>query len=246
MMTYQIKEMSWVEFDRRSKETDTVIIPTGAVEIYGPHLPMGSDGFAAMGVSELIAKRTGALIAPMLDVAESSALLAYPGTITVTEEFYISYIDQLMQNLIRYGFKKFLFISGHAANVNPISYVARKYQMEKGIQWAQVDWWRFTAVHGNDIFDAKGRMAHGHASECGTSVLLYFRPDLVDMTKATCINPGEEHYDYPDIQRFTSMELKSPNATSGDATLGTVEKGEKIVTKCVDRIVAFMHEKWQA
>lgn len=245
MMTYQIKEMSWVEFDRRRKETDTVIIPTGAVEIYGPHLPMGSDGFAAMGVSELIAKKTGALIAPMLDVAESSALLAYPGTITVTEEFYISYIDQLMQNLLKYGFKKFLFISGHAANVNPISYVARKYQLEQGIQWAQIDWWRFTAIHGDEIFDAKGRMAHGHASECGTSVLLYFRPDLVDMDKSTCISPGNEHYDFPDILRFTSMELKSPNATVGDATLGSVEKGEKIVTKCVDRIVAFMNEKWK-
>ena len=245
-MTYQIKEMSWVEFDQRRRETDMVIIPTGAVEIYGPHLPMGSDGFAAMGVSELIAKETGALIAPMLDLAESSALLAYPGTITVTEEFYIMYIDQLMKNLVGYGFKKFLFISGHAANVSPIAYVARKYQLENQIEWAQVDWWRFTAIHGDDIFEAKGRMAHGHASECGTSVLLYFRPDLVNMEMATCVSPSAEYYDYPDILRFTPMELKTPNATVGDATLGSVEKGEKIVKKCVSRIVQFVNEKWYA
>lgn len=244
-MTYQIKEMNWVEFDKRRKETDTVIIPTGAIEIYGPHLPMGSDGFAAMGVAELVAKKTGALIAPMLDVAESSALLAYPGTITVSEEFYILYIDQLMQNLLRYGFKKFLFISGHASNVGPISYVARKYQMEQKISWAQIDWWRFTALHGDDIFEAKGRMAHGHASECGTSVLLYFRPDLVNMEAATCITPPSEFSEYPDVIRFTPLNLKSPNATVGDATLGSVEKGEKIVLKCVDRIVSFMNDKWK-
>ena len=244
-MTYQIKEMSWTEFDRRRKETDIVIVPTGAVEIYGPHLPMGSDGFAAMGVSQKVAERTGALIAPMLDIAESSALLAYPGTITVTEEWYIEYIDILMKNLVGYGFKKFMFISGHAANIAPISYVARKYQLEQGIEWAQVDWWRFTAAHGGDIFDEKGRMAHGHASECGTSVMLYLRPDLVNMDDATRVCPDEELYDFPDIIRFVPMDKKTPNATVGDATLGTAEKGEKIVARCVDRIVEFMEKKWK-
>ncbi len=243
-MTYQIKEMSWTEFDRRRKETDMVIVPTGAVEIYGPHLPMGSDGFAAMGISEMVAQRTGALIAPMLDLAESSALLAYPGTLTVTQEFYLQYLDLLMKNLVGYGFQKFLFISGHAANVAPIGYMARKYQLDHGIQWAQVDWWRFAALHGEDIFQAKGRMAHGHASECGTSVLLYFRPDLVHMEEATCVTPDEGYYDYPDIMRFTPMDLKSPNATVGDATLGTAEKGEQIAKRCVERIVSFIQEKW--
>ena len=68
---YWIREMSWVEFDERRKETKTVIIPTGACEIYGPHLPMGSDGFAAEAVAEEVAKRTGAVIAPMTQVSDS-------------------------------------------------------------------------------------------------------------------------------------------------------------------------------
>ena len=59
MQTYKIREMSWTEFDERRKQTNTVIIPTGACEIYGPHLPMGSDGFAAEAVSERVAERTG-------------------------------------------------------------------------------------------------------------------------------------------------------------------------------------------
>lgn len=243
-MTYQIKEMSWTEFDRRRKETKTVIIPTGAVEIYGPHLPMGSDGFAAMGISQMVAEKTGALIAPMLDIAESSALLAYPGTITVSEELYLKYIDELMANLVGYGFENFLFISGHAANVTPIAYIARKYQLKDRIKWAQVDWWRFAAVHGDDIFEAKGRMAHGHASEAGTSVLLYFRPDLVHMEDATCVTPPEEFYDYPDIMRFVPLNEKTKNATVGDATIGTAEKGRLLAEKAVARITAFMRDKW--
>ena len=48
---YWIRDMSWVEFDERRKQTKTVIIPSGACEIYGPHLPMGSDCFAAEAVA---------------------------------------------------------------------------------------------------------------------------------------------------------------------------------------------------
>lgn len=64
-MTYRMDEMSWSEFDQRRKETDTILIPTGAVEIYGPHLPMGADGIAAMAIAERVASRTGALVAPL-------------------------------------------------------------------------------------------------------------------------------------------------------------------------------------
>jgi len=244
MDKYKIKEMSWTQFDKRRKETDTVIIPSGACEIYGPHLPMGADGIAAEGIAELVAKRTGALIAPMTELADSSGLLCYPGTITVSSKLYRLWMEELTENLIGYGFKNFLYITGHAQNVPVISNLAMQYQMEKGIRYAQVDWWRFTAYHGDDVFDMKGTMAHGHASECGTSVMLYFRPDLVDMEKATCITPPPELFTYPDIIRFVPNGLKTPNSTVGDATLGTREKGEKIVNKCVERIVEFMKSEW--
>ena len=243
-MTYKIREMSWTEFDKRRKETDTVIIPTGACEIYGPHLPMGSDGFAAEGIAEIVAERTGALIAPMTELADSGMLLDYPGTITTSPTLYRLWMEELIENLVNYGFKNLLFITGHASSVSIISSIAMKYQIERGINYAQIDWWRFTSLHGDDIFDMKGRMAHGHASECGTSVLLYFRPDLVDMSKATCIEPPADTADFADIQHFVPMKLKTPNATVGDATLGTREKGEKIVNRCVDRILEYMAVKW--
>jgi creatinine amidohydrolase len=119
-----------------------------------------------------------------------------------------------------------------------------KYQIEKGINFAQIDVWRFAAEHGDDIFEMKGRMAHGHASECGTSVMLYLQPHLVNMEKATRVEPPADTADYTDIVRYVPMALKSPDATVGDATLGTKEKGEKVINKCVDIIVTFMNEKW--
>lgn len=240
-MVYRMDQMSWSEFDRRRKETDTVIIPTGAVEIYGPHLPMGADGIAAMAISERIAERTNALIAPMIPVGESSALTCYPGTVTLSKGTFQQVIKEIFLNLIGYGFKNYLFVTGHAGNVDAISYYSRKFQTEYGIRCGQIDWWRFTNTNGGDVFELSGYMAHGHASECGTSVMLYLCPELVHMEDAQKIVPPKDAYtEFSDVIRYIPFDQKTPNAIVGDATLGTREKGEKIVEKCVNRIVEYM------
>lgn len=240
-MTYRMDQMSWSEFDERRKQTDTIIVPTGAVEIYGPHLPMGADGIAALAVAERVAARTGALIAPLLPIGESSALTVYPGTLTFSRELFQKMIEEVFLQLINYGFKKFLFITGHASNVEPISYYCRMYQKKYGITCGQVDWWRFTNANGTEIFELKGYMAHGHASECGTSVMLYLCPELVHMERAQRIEPTSDAYTaYTDFVRYIPFDAKTPNAIIGDATIGTAEKGEKIVNHCVDRIVEYM------
>lgn len=160
-MSYRIDEMSFKEFDRRRKETDTVIIPTGVVEVYGPHLPMGADCIAAAAISERVAEKTGALIAPLLPIGESSSLICFPGTYTLKRETFQMVLDEIFLTLIHYGFKNFLFVTGHAGNVDAISYYARKYQTKYRIKCAQIDWWRFANTNGTDIFELSGYMAHG-------------------------------------------------------------------------------------
>lgn len=239
---YWIREMSWTEFDERRKSTKTVIIPSGACEIYGPHLPMGSDSFAAEAAAEAVAKRTGALIAPMTQVSDSSGLKDFVGTLSMSRRLFEAWMDELMGQLIEYGFENFMFISGHAGSVAPIQSVGTKYTMEKGIRFAQIDWWRFTQQHDAGIFTHQGRMCHAHASECGTSVMLYLKPELVDMAKASCVPPIPN--EFPDVLTFSPMHTKTPNATVGDATVGTAEKGKKIFDLCVDRIVNYMEQVW--
>lgn len=244
-MTYKIKEMSWTEFQRKRKDTDTIIVPTGAVEVYGPHLPMGADGIAAEAVAERVAERTGALVAPLIEIGESTALIGFPGTLSFTKETFHKIIDEIFSEFIRYEFKNFLFITGHASNVDSISYLSRKYQREKAIRCGQIDWWRFTNANGDGVFDLKGFMAHGHASECGTSVMLYLRPDLVHMEGAVRVDPTPDYTQFSDVLRYVPFEEKTDCGIVGDATIGTAEKGEKIVTKCVDRIVSYMEYEFK-
>lgn len=241
-MIYKIKEMSWSEFDKRRQETKTVIIPSGAIEVYGQHLPLSSDCIAAEGVAMKIAEKTGALIAPTIEMSDSMSLERFPGTFSVKKEIFEAYMNELFLNLIHYGFKNFLFITGHAGSVAPINALAYKYEKEYKIKCVQVDWWRYVAMHGDGIFDAGGRMAHGHASESGTSVILYFRPELVHMERATRVEPEARFYEPAGIIQYFSLDQKTITGTVGDATIGTFEKGEQIVERSVNNIVRFMEE----
>ena len=91
-MGNKIKELSWKELRKRKEATDTIIIPTGSVEVYGPHLPLGTDGIVAAEIAELVAGKTGALIAPTIELGESSELAAFPETFPmkrkILEDFY--------------------------------------------------------------------------------------------------------------------------------------------------------------
>ena len=66
-MEHYIRKLSGKKYLARLAENPTVIIPTGACEIYGPQLPMGTDLLAAQKIAEMIADRTGAMIAPTIE-----------------------------------------------------------------------------------------------------------------------------------------------------------------------------------
>jgi creatinine amidohydrolase len=245
-MSYRIKEMSWLQFNKRRKETSSVIIPIGSVEVYGPHLPLGTDCIVAEAIADRVAEKFDALISPMIEINDASALQAFPGTFNVARENFYGPLENLFKSLIDYGFKNFLFLSGHGASVDMTSHLCRKYQKQYDIKCGQIDWWRFAAANSDGILDYKGPMAHGHASECGTSVMLYLRPDLVDMSKAELVAPLAEVYEiFTDVIRYIPFEEKTNNGTIGDARAGSAEKGKMLVEKCVDRIVSYMEYEFK-
>lgn len=239
-MTNYIREMSGKQYMERLAKNPTVIIPTGACEIYGPQLPMGSDLIVAKRIAELVAEKTNALIAPTIEAGESSALASFQCTFAMPRKILEDWLDWLVGKLIEDGVKNFIFITGHAGNVDTVNYIGKKYLNKHDIKLVQIDWWRFTTANSGDIFQYSGQMAHGHASECGTSVFMYLFPELVDMKELSRVEPIATNgfSDFIGFQRFTD---RTSNGTIGDATVATREKGEQIVTRCVDRIVSYIN-----
>lgn len=233
-----LKEMSWTTFDERRKTTDLAIIPSGAFEVYGPHLPLGSDTLVAEKLAELVAERVNAIIGPTLEVGDSASLDAFPGTITIKPESFKDYMWDTVQSLKKWGFKRFFFVNTHVNNVPMITQIVNDLHRDEEIRCAQIDYWRFVQHHSEGI-TVSGPLAHGHASETGTSVMLHLYPELVDVDKMVNEPPQVDNH-YPDILTHIPFNSYSKSGTMGDATLGTKEKGEKLVQRSVDRIVEFI------
>jgi len=240
-MTTLLKNMSWKNFVKRKENTNLVIIPTGAFEVYGPHLPLGSDALVAVKISELLAKKTGAIVGPLMEVGDSSMLDDFPGTITIRPESFKNYLWDILVSLKKWGFKDFLFINNHVGNVPIIDQLSRDLQRDEAIRCAQIDFWRFVQTVDKGVVETK--IPHGHASEAGTSILQYLYPEYCDMDLVVDELPTYTN-NFPEIIQYAKYGDFSVSGTIGEATAGTPEKGKELVDRSVTRIVQFLEESW--
>jgi len=232
---FDIASMNWVEFDRRRGARPLAVIPTGAVEVYGNHLPLASDSIVAQGVARLVAGKLGALCAPLIPVGYSADLMTFPGTLSVKPEVFVGYLDGVCRSLVQWGLQNFLFINTHLGNVTLIDQEADILNREFGSECLQIDWWRYSARIGKDLLTS-GDWAAGHAGELGTSTLLYFAKELVDLDSLEDFIPS--YNPWPSgLIRYDSYRDITPTGVLGKPSTGSFEKGEMIVTLSVDAII---------
>ena len=189
--------------------TDMVIIPVGAVEQHGLHLPTGTDIISGIERAKLIAAQTDVLVAPILFLGQSPYHMEFEGTITLSSETLQQVMVEAVESLLRHGFKRFLFLSAHGGNAAATTFIVDRINQETaGIA---VDLGsaigpfrereRLDAIPDPDLFDR-------HAGVSETSRALYLMPDLVDLEAAV---PAT--LTFPD-----HMEAMLPEVIAGDPT----------------------------
>jgi creatinine amidohydrolase len=163
----------------------SVIIPCGAVEQHGPHLPLCMDADHAEGLSVLVASRMGrTLIAPTIKVGCSSHHLAFPGTISLRQETFEAICHDYCTSLARHGFEKIFLFSGHIGNFPVLrdmlprlrESVAGRSEVDAFVDsdsWLSA--WRAAVAAGGGDAEKVG----GHADIAETSLMLKLRPDSV-------------------------------------------------------------------
>lgn len=241
-MENRLKCMSWVEFDERRKQTQTVIIPSGACEVYGPHLPLGSDILVAEKLAELVAERVNAVIAPCLEVGQSHNLYGFPGTIYIRPENLKAVYRDICESFIKWGFKEIFIMNTHLGNTAPLGELLEDLENEYGVKCGLVGWWQYIWKY-TDVFETSN--PHGHASEAGTSVLQYLCPEYVDMNKAVN-SPALFKNNFAGLNIYKMYDQYSTTGTMGDATAATVEKGRVVVERGVNEMCAFIEEYLRA
>jgi creatinine amidohydrolase len=237
-----LAEMTWLQAQQAFLQTNLAIVPTGAVEVYGPHLPLGSDGIVAQHLARQLGERVGAVVTPLVPVGDSRSLLSFPGTLTVSPATFRSYVKDLADSLVHWGCKRILVINGHAGNVAPVTDLGLELATG-GIRVAQVDFWRAIATVAPEILDT-GALANRHAGEVGTSVLLAVCPDLVDMSQAARVIPRPTLAgDHPQVMlNDIPFSAITDLGMTGDATTATAQKGEVLIARLLDKLEKFVVE----
>lgn len=217
------------DFKEKVSKVDMVIIPIGSVEAHGHHLPLGTDIFSPRLFCKRIDEKIGEKIwiAPEIPYGQCQDMSIYPGTVTMPSEVLASYVFHIGKSLADNGIRKIIFMNGHGGNMNALNLACEKL-MTEGIDATIINWWMDFSKEILTVTEGQG-----HGGEDETSAILYYDDNLVDMNKAmkNCKKPLLRVF-FKDRGRTVY-----DNAISGDATLATKEKGEKIFEILEEKIL---------
>lgn len=221
------------DFKVKVDKIDIAIVPIGSVEAHGHHLPLGTDVFSPKLFCKKINEKIGEelWIAPEIPYGQSYDLSVYPGTIHIPTEVISSYVFFVGKSLLDNGINKLIFLNGHGGNINALNLAAEKL-MQLGMDVIIINWWLDFSKEILTITEGQG-----HAGEDETSAILFYNEKLVQMEKAM------RNDKKPLMKVFFKDRGKVlyENALSGDATLATKEKGEKIFDLLTEKIIELIH-----
>lgn len=238
--TVLMEEMTWYEYAERVKE-EVVLLPIGSTEQHGPHLPLGTDAMQIMHFSKLAAERIGGMVAPVLSYGYKSQPKSgggpnFPGTTSLGAEALVCVVRDILKELIQHGAKKIWIMDGHYENAMFIGEavdLALEESRAEDVKIIKNCFIEFLSEKDIEWLFPKGfpGWALEHAAVLETSLMSYFRPDLVKMDRVVTDRaenlPPYDIYPVPKDIIPVSGVLADPS----DASL---EKGEYIVRRCLE------------
>jgi creatinine amidohydrolase/Fe(II)-dependent formamide hydrolase-like protein len=238
--------LTWPQMEARLGANDMALLPVGAIEQHGPHLPLDTDSFDAEYLSRRVAEACSPprpLVLPLLPYGVSYHHRDFKGTVGITNETLSQLVYDVGMSCAENGIRKLIIINGHGGNDPALHYAAQMINRDTGIfvcvdsgETSDVDIAKLT-VTANDV----------HAGEVETSTSLAIRPELVHMELAESSIPAfsSEYLDFSSkrgISWFGSTRMISPNGIMGDPTRADAAKGERIWQIMVAHLVAFIED----
>lgn len=214
------------------------LLPLGAVEVHGDHLPLLTDLYLAEGVCRLAAERLpGAIVLPSMPYGQIWSLRDVPGCLSIGEGTLSALLSEIGRSLYAQGVGKFAVVNGHVGNVSAIKAAQRILFDECDLKMYAFTYPGVEAAQAKVLTTPRPHRAYFHACEIETSYMLYLRPDKVDMSKAIRQYPEFP----PDFDVLPSPWSKvMDTAVMGDATAATYEKGKAMIDAVVDTIVRLL------
>ncbi len=242
------------------KQTQTVIIPVGIVEQHGFHLPTSVDIHNAAEIARMTSEVTGCFVAPPVHYNFSGGTL--PGTINISPQVFSLLLMDIMQSLVMQGFKNLIILLGHGGTDSCAAARSAALQFQwlrpemPGVSILLVPFWELSNTYME--YFAKGDY---HAALMETSLMMYWKPELVKMDQA-CYDDAEileimrkdpdayaKKLKNVDARFVVPRIIQDPRVkvgVMGDFTGASAELGKKVAEECVFSLAAIIREIEQA
>jgi len=249
-------DMTVKEIVEGLKETQTVIIPVGIVEQHGYHLPTSVDIHNSAEIARRTSEQTGCFVTPSVHYNFSGGML--PGTINITPQVFSLVLIDILQSLMMQGFKNLILLLGHGGSESVAAAKDAALQFQrlrpemKGVTVLLVPFWELSPTY----MDRFNRGDY-HAALCETSLMLYWKPELVKMDQAVFDDPeilaimradadayarklqsSENRFVVPRIVQDPRLKV----GVMGDFTGASAEFGRKIAEECVAALGTVIEE----
>lgn len=244
-------ELTRVENGKRAKDS-LLVIPVGATEQHGPHLPVGTDTFAVENVSRRAAEAASetipVVVAPTLPFGCSPHHIPFGGTLSLSTEVYYRAVTDLVESVLLGGWTRVLIVNGHGGNAELVQLVVRDLALKYPAHLAALSYW-------NPAWDAlieqgghlPGRMP-GHAGAFETSLVLALRPELVAEPRPS--RPGNHAGDpkanAPRYRFETHGWWQATDGYTDSPAAGTAEHGAAYLATVVEQLRQVMIDIYEA
>ncbi|HEY2480109.1 MAG TPA: mycofactocin biosynthesis peptidyl-dipeptidase MftE [Solirubrobacterales bacterium] len=246
--------MAWPDVEAAAAQLRTLLVPLGATEQHGPHLPLGTDSTIAAALADAAAARTrGAVVAPVLPYGSSGEHQDFAGTLSLGAAATELVLVELGRSASE-TFDRLLLINGHGGNAAPLAAAVDRLRAEgrDARAWSP----RFGGDAHAGRTETSLMLALDEMTESGRPLALL--PGV--RTTANCA-PGqtttevrarlaEAGNDTPLVElieelRSEGVRAVSPNGVLGDPTGASAAEGRALFAAALDDLCATLRA-WSA
>jgi creatinine amidohydrolase len=220
---------------REMAPTAMVVLPEGATEQHGPHLPVGTDAMAveqiARDAASAASQQIPVIVAPILYFGSSHHHLPFGATMSIQTETYYRVVRDLVESLITCGFRRVFVLNGHGGNHELVQLVVRDLALRYQVSLAAASYWDVAMDALRSREELRAFLIPGHAGTFETSLIMALYPELVqeprplrdrDPTTRPSSNIRHEYHGFlPSIDGFTDSPANG-TAEMGRFYLATV------------------------
>ncbi len=188
--------LSWTQVaNLPDKENTVIVLPAGAIEQHGAHLPCAVDSIISQGVVGAalarLADHVPAFAIAPITYGKSDEHLHFPGTMTLEGTTLLETVTQIAESVYRSGFRKLLIVNGHGGQPQVMEMAARELRLRHGDYVVLPHFtWRVPNAAGKFLSERERRLSM-HAGHAETAILMALAPETVHMEHAVANYPPE-------------------------------------------------------